>query len=99
MNGKLSVKKDEHLGITTMKETEVKILKIVEGPDGLADVEVEVSRTFRKWFIEKENLDRWDIEIFKERFIETLLEEFKKIDKEEIENNASVAQKDRAQDS
>ena len=61
-----------HKEAKTMKEHEVKILEIKDREDGTADLVLEMSETFKKWFIEKENLDDWDEAIFQKRFLEVL---------------------------
>ena len=55
-----------------MKEHEVKILDIKDREDGTADIVLEMSETFKKWFIEKENLEDWDEAIFQKRFLEAI---------------------------
>ena len=52
-----------------MKEHEVKILEIKDREDGTADIVLEMSETFKKWFIKKEDLEEWDEAVFQKRFL------------------------------
>ena len=67
-----------------MKESEIKIVNIEEKEDGIADVDVVLPMKFRRWFLEKENLERWDDEVFKKRLIAILEGKLDKIDAESL---------------
>ena len=63
---------------------EFKVVEILEDPEtGEARVFFDVSDSFKKWFINHQNLKRWSQKRFQKFFIETLENHLKKISGEE----------------
>ena len=61
--------------VNVVKEHEVKIIEIKDREDGTADIVLEMSESFRQWFIKKENIEEWDESLFQKRFLDVLRKE------------------------